>query len=452
MSDVVIKVENLSKRYTIQHQIGGSDGFRHAIHDFATAPLRWLCNQTSAFRSQRSASNNGNGAYPQFAIRHPQSRTPSDPADVRPLTSDLRPPTSEEFWALKDVSFEVKQGEVVGIIGRNGAGKSTLLKILSRITEPTEGRVRIRGRVASLLEVGTGFHPELTGRENIFVNGAILGMTRQDILRKFDEIVAFAEIEKFLDTPVKRYSSGMYVRLAFAVAAHLDPEILIIDEVLAVGDAEFQKKCLGKMHDVATDQGRTVLFVSHNMAAVARLCTRGILLERGRPSIDGNIEAVVSGYNKATIYSGARTPLASDQPAICSVRIDDAQLHQGNLRVSVEFRSPRKLDPPLVGVVVHNHNGTPMFGVNTQMTSEFKPAAISEGVATLEVTNLPLHSGLYKLSVWLGEKNENYDVAEDVVVFHFVAPDSLPPGVSTDLAGNMRVNGRWSWSANGSAV
>ena len=187
----------------------------------------------------------------------------------------------EEFWALKDVSFEVKRGEVLGIIGRNGAGKSTLLKILSRITEPTEGRVTLRGRVASLLEVGTGFHPELTGRENIYLNGAILGMTRAEIRRKFDEIVAFAEVEKFLDTPVKRYSSGMYVRLAFAVAAHLEPEILVVDEVLAVGDAEFQKKCLGKMNSVATVEGRTVLFVSHNMAVVQHLCERVILLKNG---------------------------------------------------------------------------------------------------------------------------------------------------------------------------
>ncbi len=189
--------------------------------------------------------------------------------------------STEEFWALKDVSFEVKRGEVLGIIGRNGAGKSTLLKILSRITEPTEGRVTIKGRVASLLEVGTGFHPELTGRENIYLNGAILGMTRAEIRRKFDEIVAFAEVEKFLDTPVKRYSSGMYVRLAFAVAAHLEPEILIVDEVLAVGDAEFQKKCLGKIADVAGG-GRTVIFVSHNMRAIVQLCDRCLLLKDGR--------------------------------------------------------------------------------------------------------------------------------------------------------------------------
>src|SRR3954468_6862687 len=193
-------------------------------------------------------------------------------------SQDARPKTTA-FWALRDVSFEVQRGQVVGLIGRNGAGKSTLLKILSRITEPTEGMIRLRGRVASLLEVGTGFHPDLTGRENVYLNGSILGMRKAEIDRKFDEIVAFAEIERFLETPVKRYSSGMYVRLAFAVAAHLDPEILIVDEVLAVGDAAFQKKCLGKMGEVSQQDGRTVLFVSHNMAAVQALCSRGIVLE-----------------------------------------------------------------------------------------------------------------------------------------------------------------------------
>lgn len=199
------------------------------------------------------------------------------------------------FWALKDVSFEVNRGEVVGIIGRNGAGKTTLLKILSRITEPTEGRAEIEGRVASLLEVGTGFHPELTGRENIFLSGAILGMRKAEIGRKFDEIVAFAEVEKFIDTPVKRFSSGMYLRLAFAVAAHLNPEILLVDEVLAVGDANFQKKCLGKMGEVV-QQGRIVLFVSHNMGAVQRLCSRGIHLENGRVMREGSVQEVIAGY------------------------------------------------------------------------------------------------------------------------------------------------------------
>jgi lipopolysaccharide transport system ATP-binding protein len=209
----------------------------------------------------------------------------------------------EEFWALRDVSFVVRRGEVLGIIGRNGAGKSTLLKILSRITEPSEGRVTIKGRVASLLEVGTGFHPELTGRENIYLNGAILGMTRAEIRRKFDEIVAFAEVEKFLDTPVKRYSSGMYVRLAFAVAAHLEPEILVIDEVLAVGDAEFQKKCLGKISEVAGG-GRTVLFVSHNMSAIRSLTERVLYLDRGRIVYNGSTEAALRVYAKPSRFKG----------------------------------------------------------------------------------------------------------------------------------------------------
>jgi lipopolysaccharide transport system ATP-binding protein len=249
MSDVIIAVDNLGKRY----QLGQRSNERYiALRDVLTDCAK------SLFRRDGR----------------------------KKLAPDLRlnsvRASHNEIWALRDVSFEVKKGEVVGIIGRNGAGKTTLLKILSRITEPTTGKVRIKGRVASLLEVGTGFHPELTGRENIFLNGAILGMTRPEIQKKFDEIVAFAEIEKFLDTPVKRYSSGMYVRLAFAVAAHLEPEILVVDEVLAVGDAEFQKKCLGKMNEVSQRQGRTVLFVSHQMNAVERLCSRALLIDKGR--------------------------------------------------------------------------------------------------------------------------------------------------------------------------
>ncbi len=213
----------------------------------------------------------------------------------RRLRGEAPSRSTEEFWALKDVSFEVQKGEVIGIIGRNGAGKSTLLKILSRITTPTEGTVEVHGRIGSLLEVGTGFHPELSGRENIYLSGSILGMKRSEIDAKFDEIVRFAEMEKFLDTPVKRYSSGMYVRLAFAVAAHLEPEILIVDEVLAVGDAAFQKKCLGKMGDVAKE-GRTVLFVSHNMSAVASLCTRGLLVSDGRVVAEGDVQQIISEY------------------------------------------------------------------------------------------------------------------------------------------------------------
>jgi lipopolysaccharide transport system ATP-binding protein len=279
MSDTVITVEGLGKKYRIRHQAEGRRyvALRDVIAQKIKAPFHFLRrSQKSEVRSQNPASG-----HSSLVTRH----------------------SSEDFWALKDVSFEVKQGEVLGIIGRNGAGKSTLLKILSRITEPTEGRARIKGRVASLLEVGTGFHPELTGRENIFLNGAILGMTRAEIKKKFDEIVAFAEVEKFLDTPVKRYSSGMYVRLAFAVAAHLEPEILIVDEVLAVGDAQFQKKCLGKMQDVSTKEGRTVLFVSHNMAAVKKLCGRGLLFAGGKIESAGPMEQVVERY----LSSGSQT-------------------------------------------------------------------------------------------------------------------------------------------------
>lgn len=260
MSDIAIKVEGLGKKYTIQHEQGGR---YKTLRDTMASTARTVLNR----------------------IKHPL--TPYDRE------------TAEEFWALKDVSFDIKQGDRVGIIGRNGAGKSTLLKVLSRITEPSTGKITINGRVASLLEVGTGFHPELSGRENIYLNGAILGMKRSEIKRKFDEIVDFAEVEKFLDTPVKRYSSGMYVRLAFAVAAHLEPEILVVDEVLAVGDAQFQKKCLGKMEDVSKNEGRTILFVSHNMAAVQHLCDRGIVLSNGNVAFDGTARDAVDSYISA---------------------------------------------------------------------------------------------------------------------------------------------------------
>jgi lipopolysaccharide transport system ATP-binding protein len=249
---------------------------------------------------------------PYYALRDVMANTAKRWGNkiLHPLVSRHEPdPTHEEFWALKDVSFEIKEGDRVGIIGRNGAGKSTLLKILSRITEPTTGRVAIHGRVASLLEVGTGFHPELTGRENIYLNGAILGMSKVEIKRKFEEIVDFAEVEKFLDTPVKRYSSGMYVRLAFAVAAHLEPEILVVDEVLAVGDAEFQKKCLGKMESVGRE-GRTILFVSHNMGAINRLTSHCFLLHKGALVSSGSTAKVIKDYLSSNIHS----EIAYDQP------------------------------------------------------------------------------------------------------------------------------------------
>jgi ABC-type polysaccharide/polyol phosphate transport system ATPase subunit len=262
MSNTVIRAENLSKKYIISHQQENSSRYRYkALRDVIADGVKSLTKR--------------------FIKR----------SDVE--ISNL---SREEFWALQDVSFEIKQGEAIGVIGRNGAGKSTLLKVLSRITEPTDGRVTIKGRVASLLEVGTGFHPELTGRENIYLNGSVLGMTRVEIKKKFDEIVAFAEVEKFLDTPVKRYSSGMYVRLAFSVAAYLEPEILVVDEVLAVGDSAFQKKCLGKMEDVSTKEGRTVLFVSHSMQAIAQLTKRCILLSQGQVQFDGSTSKALQLY------------------------------------------------------------------------------------------------------------------------------------------------------------
>lgn len=280
MSDVVIRGENLGKKYRLgQKEHSGYKTLREALADSA-----------------------------------------------RRLARGNRLPPEKDFWALRELSFEIAQGEVIGIIGRNGAGKSTLLKILSRITEPTTGRVRITGRVASLLEVGTGFHPELTGRENIFLNGAILGMSRAEIKARFDEIVAFSEIEPFLDTPVKRYSSGMYVRLAFAVAAHLDPEILIVDEVLAVGDIQFQEKCLGKMREVAAGSGRTIFFVSHNLSAIQQLCTRVILLRDGHLVSTGRPDQVINDYVSSAATSGYIAGRQADQ----NIELTNVRVIAGN--------------------------------------------------------------------------------------------------------------------------
>jgi lipopolysaccharide transport system ATP-binding protein len=268
MSNIIIKVEDLAKSYQISHE----------KTERYTALRDVIANNVKSFVGSIKGLTQGNASAGQVS-------------------------ETEEFWALNGISFDIEKGDRVGIIGRNGAGKSTLLKILSRITEPTRGSISIKGRVASLLEVGTGFHPELTGRENVYLNGAILGMSRHEIKRKFDEIVAFAEVEKFLDTPVKRYSSGMYVRLAFSVAAHLEPEILIVDEVLAVGDAQFQKKCLGKMEDVSKNEGRTVLFVSHSMPTVTSLCNKSILLQSGKIAKMGAVSDVIMNYYSSGVSS-----------------------------------------------------------------------------------------------------------------------------------------------------
>lgn len=314
MSDIAVSVQGLSKRY----RLGARQKDHGTLRDHLMSGLRALLNRNS---------EGGKGAKSIGAAE-----------SARDLGS---------FWALQDVSFQVKQGETVGIIGRNGAGKSTLLKLLSRITEPTDGRIELYGRVAALLEVGTGFHSELTGRENVYLNGTILGMKRAEITRKFDEIVAFAEIEQFIDTPVKRYSSGMAMRLGFAVAAHLESEILIVDEVLAVGDAAFQKKCLGKMEGVAKE-GRTIFFVSHNMPAVTRLCARGILLEEGKLCRDGSSYEVVNAYLHSELGTMSSRewldPLKAPRGEVAMLRAVRVRTKEGQSAEKFDIRKPVGLE------------------------------------------------------------------------------------------------------------
>jgi lipopolysaccharide transport system ATP-binding protein len=401
----IIRVEKLGKRY----DIGRREHFatmRDMVTNAVTAPIR--------------------------ALRRLNGRT----ADR----------SAEHFWALKDVSFEVAPGEVLGVIGRNGAGKSTLLKILSRITEPTAGRVELHGRVGSLLEVGTGFHQELTGRENIFLSGAIMGMRRAEIIRKFDEIVAFAEIGDFIDTPVKRYSSGMYVRLGFAVAAHLEPEILLVDEVLAVGDVAFQKKCLGKMGEVAHG-GRTVLFVSHNMAAVEALCKRSLMFSDGKLVANGDTTSVIlsnvaqsaapgSGAADLTVHPGRRpgdTPTMTRVelgngagPATGAIRIGDP------MEIRVSYRAARPLRPVL-GSVIKTSYGTPVFSVSDRFCSqlaECEPRV--EATIVCRIERLMLIPGNYSIDLWLGDARRDFDVIYDAIGLEVLPADltgtgRLPP-------------------------
>jgi len=346
----------------------------------------------------------------------------------------------ETFWALEDVSFEVGEGEVIGIIGRNGAGKSTLLKILSRITEPTRGRAEIFGRVGALLEVGTGFHPELTGRENIYLSGAILGMRRSEITRRFEEIVSFAEVEQFIDTPTKRYSTGMYTRLAFAVAAHLEPEILIVDEVLAVGDAAFQKRCLGKMEDVA-GQGRTVLFVSHNTQAVRQLCTRCILLEHGRVVADGETDETLATYNERlrTLRIDAETGInnpenrrGSGAVRFTGVSVEDLSGEERyNFRMgeTVRFRLSYQVNEPMRGVamVIALRSGLSremMTTVRHVVTTEPVTAG-SRGTVIIDLPEVYIRPGEYPLYLHISESvatKTNYDVLDDLTPPLVIAP------------------------------
>jgi lipopolysaccharide transport system ATP-binding protein len=386
MSNPAITIENLGKRYTIGHQNGSSDGMRHAIENALRSPLTWL--------------------------RSGQQK------NVKEV----------DFWALNDVSLEIKHGDVVGIIGRNGAGKSTLLKILSRITVPTRGRIRIDGRIASILEVGTGFHQELTGRENIFLNGAILGMTRAEIIRKFDEIVEFSGIEEFLDTPVKRYSSGMYVRLAFAVAAHLEPEILIVDEVLAVGDATFQKKCLGKMGDFA-QSGRTVLFVSHNAEAIRTLCQRGIWLKDGRLHKEGSADEVLEDYFNDTSKELSFSFANQDYGLVIQKVVlrndlgeETSQFRPGeDLIVEIFYDARIPLTEPYVIVGVQGINGS-CFTANMLLDGHQPQVLAGAGRLACRFKSLPLFPQSYsvKMSFRMNNASDMIVNYQDVAYFSVV--------------------------------
>jgi lipopolysaccharide transport system ATP-binding protein len=402
MTDVAIRCEGLAKQY----QLGERESYkalRDLIAEAFTAPFRRL---RSAARHSSNGSANG------------------------------EKPT---IWALNDVSFEIKRGEVVGIIGRNGAGKSTLLKILSRITEPTRGRADIWGRVGSLLEVGTGFHPELSGRDNIFLNGAILGMKRAEVARKFDEIVAFAEIEKFVDTPVKRYSSGMYVRLAFAVAAHLEPEILFVDEVLAVGDVAFQKKCLGKMGNVAR-QGRTVVFVSHNMAAINALCSRCVILNAGAVEFDGPTDKATARYYAESLRIDSGWDLSSRQregsgkARFTSIHVQaldaggrglEAAYPGCDLSVDVNLQCESNFAHANLAIIFYDSNGYRLIDTNTAQRGEFVSLQAGQiARANFLLREVLLRPGKYLIGLWLGrEGSEVIDDVEHATTLDFAEGD-----------------------------
>ncbi len=406
MSETVISVENLGKKYILGHQMQG---------EYETLRDK-ISNGVKSLSSKLASTLNG---------------------------KRIANPGIEEFWALRDVSFEIKQGEVVGIIGRNGAGKSTLLKILSRITEPTTGEIAIQGRVASLLEVGTGFHPELTGRENIYLNGAILGMSRVEIKRKFDEIVAFSEVEKFLDTPVKRYSSGMYVRLAFAVAAHLEPEILIVDEVLAVGDIQFQKKCLGKMKDISDSQGRTVLFVSHNMDAIQRLCLECIMLERGRLVMHNDTVSTVQRYISNNLYRALPSNwidisnaerVGTGEARFVAVQYSSLNesfsfqpYSNGPLEFLLTIESDSSRSIGSLAVVIFSRTGTILVNADILSLGKTINLKLGSNLVKLRIERLNLKAGIYVIGLWLdrtGESSENealdyLESAFEIEVFNF---------------------------------
>lgn len=429
MTDPIIEVDRLSKRYVLGHQRNKGDGLRHQIEAAIRSPANWL--------------------------RHRRQRDEA----------------TDEFWALRDVSFSVRPGEVLGIIGRNGAGKSTLLKILSRITEPTHGRIRVRGRVASLLEVGTGFHAELTGRENIFLNGAILGMSRTEIRAKFDEIVAFAGVDKFLDTPVKRYSSGMYVRLAFAVAAHLEPEILIVDEVLAVGDAEFQRKCLARMHDIAHGHGRTILFVSHNMAAVQNLCSRCVMLHKGQIRLSDEPERAIRHYIESVMPADVdqgNLRLATERSGNGAVRLTSFHLEDslGNpIQAAISGKdvtfvfgyqvspgqAPRKVD---VGFSVASGADQLLFVLYSSYQGQYLNPPGEVGQFRCRIGKLPLQAGRYYVGARILADREEADWPKNGVGCLHVEPGDFYGTGSSGFSGTcpFLISGDWEVLAAGEAV
>jgi lipopolysaccharide transport system ATP-binding protein len=416
MGDTVIKVDNLSKKYILNHQQEEHSHYK-TFQDVMVGGVKSLVR----------------------SIQNPKS-----------LSQSLKA-SREEFWALKDLSFEIKQGDRVGIIGRNGAGKSTLLKILSRIVEPTTGRIEIKGRVASLLEVGTGFHPELTGRENIFLNGAILGMSKAEIVRKFDEIVAFAEIEKFLDTPVKRYSSGMYVRLAFAVAAHLEPEILILDEVLAVGDVKFQKKCFSKMQDISKQQGRTILFVSHSMESIQKLCSSCCVLDSGKLAFYGNIDSAISLYlsnssscraianewidlsNASRIGSGEARFLALNYSSL-KQSIKCQPYTNGPLELLLDIQSDSAQSFASLAVTMSHQSGLPLVNMDTLAVGQEVFLKKGSNRLILKINELHLTPGIYIVGLWLhktGIRGKPVDHIEHAGEMEIVSTTSETYGIST---------------------
>ena len=400
MAKTVIKVENLSKQYRLGNVGTGTIG-----HDLN----RWW--QTS-IRGKED---------PYLKIGEENDRSVKG--------------NSEYVWALRDINFDVQQGEVLGIIGRNGAGKSTLLKILSRTTSPTTGQIKIKGRVASLLEVGTGFHPELTGRQNIFLNGAILGMTKQEIKSKFDEIVDFAGVERYIDTPVKRYSSGMYVRLAFAVAAHLEPEILIVDEVLAVGDAEFQKKAIGKMKDVSMNDGRTVLFVSHNMVAIQNLCKSAMLLSNGMIKEIGDTGNIISKYfavnkNKAVPLGEIKERTGNDALQFIhgNIKIKDSDIDKvvdtfSDVVFELEFKTKQNygIDKVRIDIGINNKTGDRIAWLSSD-TIGHNPD-LSSGKINFQIPNFPLAPGDYTCNLYSEINNEVADWLTDVLEFSVAEKD-----------------------------